>query len=73
MLHIEFIDLAFNFLSTVAQAGPCRLLRNLLEELGWPADFSKLPVHSGSSLSKEHLDSISLNPGSLMGAGSCGR
>lgn len=45
---IEFFDLAFNFLSAVAQPGLCRLLRNLLEESGWPADFSKLPVHSAA-------------------------
>ena len=43
---VEFFDLAFNFLSAVAQPGLCRLLRNLLEESGWPEDFSKLPVHS---------------------------
>ena len=45
VFQIECIDLAFNFLSAVAGPGPCRLLRNLLEELGWPADFSRLPVH----------------------------
>lgn len=45
VLQIECIDLAFNFLSAAVGPGPYRLLRNLLEELGWPADLSRLPVH----------------------------
>lgn len=34
VLQIEFIDLAFNFLSAMAWPGPCRRLRNLLGSRG---------------------------------------
>lgn len=72
VLQIEFIDLAFNFLSAVAQPGPCRLLRNLLEESGWPADLITLPVHSAAHQAQNILILSALVPGPRW-AGACGR
>lgn len=55
--------------------GACRLLRDSLEESGWPADLSKLsklPVHSAAHRAKNILILSALIMVPLSGPGTCG-
>lgn len=67
MLQIECIDLAFNFLSAVAGPGLCKTAQESAGGVGGGRQILANCQFIQQPTEQEHLDSISFNPGSLMG------